>query len=217
MATKPGYLRLSIPTSWGETVSQAVLTVIVVFFTMVALLNLVAQAAVIVSCLWLALVVFRTWSACRDEGGLRRFLRRHLDPLARSRFVESVPRDTECSEIRFGYRLLGLRLLHLRLAVDRIETVEWRTGQATSLAGYDVNDWRVILRFDHDDPSKRQESSRKPDQDIYIVGPSRRRKDTEDFALSFVEFLLEAGASLARGEDGCSFVRDAGPGQEGTR
>jgi hypothetical protein len=74
-----------------------------------------------------------------------------------------------------------------------------------------MNDWHVVLWFDHNDAAKslRQNMLRKPDQEVYVVGPERRKKTTEAFGLSFVEFLRAAGVMLVPGEKENCFVRSA--------
>jgi len=78
-----------------------------------------------------------------------------------------------------------------------------------------MNDWSVVLWFDHGDPvkSQRNQRFRKPDQDVHIVGPSRRKDLTTAFGHSVLEFLRQAGADLVPGEDEFTFVRKAANSQ----
>jgi hypothetical protein len=72
-----------------------------------------------------------------------------------------------------------------------------------------MNDWHVTLWFDHNDAAEslRRKALPKPDQEVYVVGPRRRKKITEAFGLSFVEFLRAAGVILVPGEKDNCFVR----------
>lgn len=199
-----------IPKSLSDTIIEIVLTVIVAFFTILGVSNLLNHVAIIASSIWLAFVTLSIWSACKYGGGLRKFLINHLAVFSPRHFVESIPRENGPAEIRFGYQLCGLRLFHFRVPVDKIETVGWHTGQTTSMARRDINDWQVTLWLDHDDPVKSQKQQKwheKPDQGCYIVGPSGPKKDTESFGLAFLDFLRGAGASLLQGEYDCTFVR----------
>jgi hypothetical protein len=197
---------MAVPKPRGEIIGAYVLTTAIVFFVVVGVSNLLNRIALIPSIIWLVLVATVVWGRCRKEG-IGKFLTNVQGRFASKHFVEKISEEKVRTEIRFGYQLFGRRYFYLRLPIDKIETVEWRSGQATDMVGRDMNDWHVVLWFDHDDPAKRDKWSRKPDQDIYIVGPDRRKEDTEAFGLSLVDFLRNAGALLAQGEDNCSFVR----------
>jgi hypothetical protein len=166
----------------------------------------------IASVIWLALVTTMLWTPSKRAGGLRRFLTNCLGELFGRNFVEAVSLDAPAKEIRFGYELFGHRFIQRSVAIDKIESIECKTGQATDMAGRDMNDWSVCLWFDHGDPVKSEKKRksriwRKPDQNIYTVGPARRKEITEIFGLSFVAFLRAAGAQLSGGEKSSYFVR----------
>ena len=195
MTDPVAHSEMRIPKPRAEIVGLIFAAAFVAFFVALSVLNLVNRVAVIPSIIWLLLVTAVICAICRDE----EFLRYLLGGFASTQFVERVTAETQSAEIRFGYQLFGRRCFYLRLPVGKIEAVNWTTGQ--------VGDWHVALWFDHDDPAKHVEGSRKPDQDVYIVGPSGSKEETETFGLSLVDFLCNAGASLVRGEDECSFVR----------
>ncbi len=72
-----------------------------------------------------------------------------------------------------------------------------------------MNDWGVVLWFDHDDPvesEKRREWPR-PDQDSYFVGPGRPKEETAAFGRELLAFLERAGVMLVQGKDDCTFDR----------
>ena len=118
-------------------------------------------------------------------------------------FAEISAQALSSREVGFGYELFGRRFLKQAIRVDRIETVEWRTGQATDVAGRDMNDWHVFVCYDHCDPAKsekRRKWAKKPDQDVYVLGLSTRKEKIEALGMELVAFLQAAGASLVQSE-----------------
>jgi hypothetical protein len=199
---------MPIPKPKGQIIGAWIFTAFILFFVILALSNLVNSDAIVYSIIWLLLVAGVIWSFCRDEG-IRRFLVNLLGNFASKHFAQSISADEHHAEIRFGYQFLGHRFFYMAIPIDKIETVEWSTGQATDLAGREMNDWHVVLWFDHDDParSQKQQMLGKPDQDVYIVGPHGSREKTAAYGQSFLDFLRQAGATLVPGENECSFVR----------
>jgi len=200
---------MHIPKSPLEVIILFVITVIVVLFTSLAVINIFNCVGIIASLIWIALITTIIWSESKSAGGLRKFLTNCLGKLFGRNFVEATLLDTSTKEIRFGFELLGQRFIQQSIAVDKIESIYWSTGQATDMAGHDMNDWHVGLWFNHGDPAKseKRQKWRKPDQEIYIVGPSRRKKTTEKFGLAFVDFVRASGAQLVQGEKGNYFER----------
>jgi hypothetical protein len=199
---------MNIPKSRGEIVSTGFLSFIVVS-AFLAVLNLANHDAIILSIIWLLLVGWILWSKCQDAGGIRGYLIDWLAVFAGRDFVSVPQEDTHQARIRFGYDLFGRRFYQKDIGFDRIESVEWSTGQATSRAGRDMNDWSVTLWYDHGDSerSKKHHMLRKPDQNIYIVGSSRPKEDTATLGKEFVSFLSGVGVLLVRGEGDNVYVR----------
>ena len=196
---------MTIPRESG--LFHLVMYTIVAGFLLLAVYALVNRIALIAPCLWLAFVSMTVRSNCRAEGGIRPFLVNCLGNVTGRRFAAiGAP-----GEIQFGYRLLGRRFIQERIALGKIESVEWSPGQASSMAGRDMNDWHVVLWFHHDDParSQRRQRLRKPDQDPCIIGPSRRKEETAALGLGIVAFLQSAGVTLVPGEKETGFVRHA--------
>jgi hypothetical protein len=193
---------------------QLVIAVVVIFFVALAIVNLSNNEGVIFSYLWLGLVTLLIGNAVIEEHGVFRFLINRLGDWFGSPFVEA-----HSGEVHFGFHWLGLRFIQQRIPIERIELVEWSTGQATAMAGYDRDDWHVILWFDHADPTRaeiqQRRGHRKPGQDLHIVGPDGPKARTEAFGLSLVAFLRTAGADLIPGDTSTCFVRrsTAGEGQ----
>lgn len=208
MTTQERLEVLAIPKWSGDFIVSAALYTITVLATAVAVLNLwYFRAAIAVSCIWLAFMVWQVRAACKEQGGFRKCLIHVLGFFARKHSVESVRQETGSVEIRFGFQLFGRRLAYLNLPLQKIETVEWNPGQNPRL-------WHVFIWFDHDDIEKsrmRSKWSRKPDQEIYGVGTSGPKKKAEALGLALVDFLIRAGAMLVQGKAENTFVR-ATPG-----
>ena len=203
-------LEMTIPRLRSDTAWDGVLIFIVVFFGFLAILNLVNHVAIIPSAIWLVFVTVTIWNGCREVGGLRRYLVDRCSVFAGRRFVLYLSGQTDSRRIRFGFEMFGCRVFQRDVQIERIESVEWTPGQATSMAGHDMNDWQVVLWFDHCNPvkSKRDHMLRKPDQDLLIVGPSRRKEDTSSLGFEFVAFLRKSGARLKQGANDNVFVRE---------
>lgn len=187
---------MTIPVSHGERRWELSISMIVVVFVALAIWNLSQGTAIVASCLWLAIVGVGVWTACADAKGIRNFTADRLATLSRRRFARVAGH-----EIEFTARLFGMHILQKRIDCERIRSVEWSPGQATSLAGRDMNDWSVCLWYDHQDKlatEKRRKWSKRPEQDVYTVGPSRRRDDTAAFGNQFVGFLRRAGVALSQ-------------------
>ena len=202
---------MTIPKSSGEILPTGFLSLIVVVSAFLAVLNLANHDAIILSVIWLLFVAWILWSGCRDAGGVRRYLIDWLAAFAGRRFALVPHEDTHQARIRFGYELFGRRFYRKDIDFDRIESVEWSPGQATSMAGRDMKDWSVALWYAHGDSekSKKHHMLRKPDQDVYIVGPSRRKEDTATLGTEFVSFLSCVGVLLIPGENDNIYVREA--------
>ncbi len=200
---------MRIPRPLGAIIAAWFLTAFIGFFVWLGVYNLWHGAAIIASILWLLLVGTIFGLGCKYEGS-RKLLIELLGIYSRRHFVQSLPRENGPAEIRFGYRLLGYPFFYLRVPVDKIESVDWSTGQASHQAGRDVHDWSIGLWYQHGDPEKtkrEQQWSRRPEQEVYIVGPPDRKEITTALAQSFLEFLGAAGARLVQGENEHTFVR----------
>jgi hypothetical protein len=201
--------RFVIPKLWSETVGAVVFTGLIVFFAVLAIADLWWGIAWIPSMLWLVFVFLVIHSGWKKEG-FGAYVVSLAGGFSREHFAEIVSKKDGATEIQFCFRFFRYRLLYRAIPVAKIESVEWQTGQASCLAGRDANDWSVALWFDHDDPAKsekRRKWSRKPDQDIYLVGPPRAKDVTAGFGRAFLSFLERGGAILIQGKDDCAFIR----------
>lgn len=202
-----GCSEMAIPKPKGEIVGAVVITAFISFFVLLATVNVVFfRIAMLASVLWLLFVGAILALGAKEEGASK-LLVKFMGLFAKRHFVESGTSEGGDRAVRFGYRFFGRRFCYLQIAVKRIESVVWNTGQASDLAKRDMNDWQVVVWFDHEDSAKREEWSRKPDQDLYIVGPSGKREDTAALGLELIAFLNRAGATLLRVADENKFVR----------
>jgi len=63
---------------------------------------------------------------------------------------------------------------------------------------------------------KNKRNGAKPDQEVYILGPSRAKEITGEFAHAFLRFLAEGGVNLLAGKDERTFVRYNGKNSPST-
>ena len=185
---------IAIPVARGDRAWDLLFSTIVIAFVIIAVWNLYNHTALITSGLWLVIVFVNVWTSCVYDVGMRHFIVNCLAVLSCDRYVKIAG-----NKICFSFRWFGLNFEQRHIALDKIVSVEWNAGQATCLARRDMADWSVCLWYDHDDPSKavkRKDRSRKPNQDIYIIGPARRKDITEAFGRKIVQFLGNAGVLL---------------------
>lgn len=203
-------LEISIPRPVRSVTVAYIFSALLLILVLVAVYNLVNWDAVIASTLWLLLVGAGLFASYKEREATS-ILTQFLAPFARKQFAKTVYSDGKQGEIQFGYEILRHRRLFRAISVDKIESVSWSAGQASDMAGRDMNDWSVALWFDHDDPLKSQKGSgfRKPNQDIYIVGPTGKHTDIAAFGLKLVDYLRQSGACLVAGENDSTFVRRA--------
>ena len=130
---------MPIPMPKGAIIAAILMFSFIGFFVVLGMKNLMHGAAIIASGIWLFLVGAFIWLAVRYEGA-RKVLVSFLGCFASKHFVESVPRGSMPAEIRFGYRFLGQSLFYLTISVDKIEAVNWSTGQASHFAKRELDD-----------------------------------------------------------------------------
>jgi hypothetical protein len=198
------HLNMPIPSrSRGEMIWLSFLTILAVVFSILAVFDLVTQEAIIAPVLWLGFVALVVWQGIEREGDFRKFSFSIMGVFAGTEFIEIAALDDQSPEIRFVIQAFEHRSVQWSVCVDRVVSVEWNSGQATAMAGRDMQDWHLCLWFKEDSTKSRLF---KPGQDIYVIGPSRRKQETEVFALAFVDFLRRANLPLTR-EGDARFVR----------
>lgn len=177
-------------------------------FVALGIYNLLHGVALVPSILWLSLNGVMLFGFCKERGS-HQVLTEILGAFARQQFVWAFPTGTGHTEIRFGYQIFGMRRFYFVIPADRIESVNWSTGQASHMSGRDMDDWSVAVWYDHGDPalSQKHKSWRKPDQEVHIVGLTGSKSEVAASGHAFLNFLRESGVRLVPGENDCTFVR----------
>ena len=197
----PTVARMDIPRSEGAVFEIVCCTVVVVFVA-VAISNLVDYAwvplyAIILSVVWLlwvatfSIVCFT--SDIRWAGGLRPFIINRLAMLSAHHFVEIIPQHGDDLIVRFRFTLLGHHFINLQIHRTELASVTWRSGQATSLAGQDMNDWQVHVSYDR---KAKKRTSLSDYQPLHIVGPPGPKHEAAALGGSLVDFFRSAGIEL---------------------
>ena len=201
-AKKVSASEFEIPASSGEAAVAIVIHVITVVASAAAVLNLAyfgttSICGLVSSILWILVVCFYVWIGCtEDHRGPRQHLINHLGFYSRRQFAALTKRADASTGLSFSYRIFGLKFDYLRFSADQITSVDWSPGQASDMAGEDMNEWHVAVWYRLQSTEKRKPSTFFPGRHVYIVGPSRRRQDTDAFGRSFVEFLRSGGVDL---------------------
>lgn len=211
-----GRRELRIPRSFrehmGYVVGTCLLALIVVFFSALAvshLRNFASTSAfvLVAAALWLLLVALGVGTSLVETGGIGAFVTAILGAFSRNQFVDVIAQASGRRILRHGFKLLGLPLYYRIVPLDRITLLKWSAGQATSLAGRDMNDWNVTIWYKPEPPVKvRYPVGCRPEEDLFIVGLCGAKNSTAAFGRDFVEFLVVAGLPMMQGENDCSFV-----------
>ena len=122
--------QMAVPKWSSEIIFDFAIYMLLVFATIVAILNLYFQVAVIVSLIWLAFMTWGVWSLCKDNGGYRERILDILAFLSIKHFVEIMPNNVGSVEIRYGFQLFGHRFFRIKVPLDMIERVNWSPGNA---------------------------------------------------------------------------------------
>ena len=190
--------RMDVPSEGGCCCAGVVLAFVGVFVAL-AVDNLAHGSTpvlgIVASVLWLALVAFVLVIGVWGEGGVRASAVTVLGTYSRRHFVE-VARAGDRTVIGFGYELFGRRFYYLRVASESVLSVNMSTGQATALAGRDMNDWHVALWYRDPARPARTPPVRFRDDELILVGLPRAKETTAEFFRAFVAFLRAAGVEL---------------------
>ncbi|MGE9293213.1 MAG: hypothetical protein ACQKBW_06340 [Puniceicoccales bacterium] len=140
---------------------------------------------------WLVWCLWMLWDCVRLHGvwGGAVYL---LSLAVPSRLIRVAGVGVE-SELIISMRVAGCRFDLLRIPAEAIRELNWSTGQATYLAGSDMNDWSVDIRYDPtltDGPENEDHGFWTAE---YVDGP---REKMETLGRALVDFLLAKSVPL---------------------
>ena len=199
--------RMDLPRPEGDVFEIVVSTVVVVFVA-VAISNLVDYEfvplyTIILSVVWLLIVASQITSLIHDAGGFRPFIINRLAVLSAHHFVEIIPQHGDDLIVRFRFTLLGHHFINLQIHRTELASVTWCSGQATSLAGQDMNDWQVHVSYDR---KAKKRTSLSDYQPLHIVGPPSPKHEAAALGGSLVDFFRSAGIELHLTKDESGFT-----------
>ena len=203
--------RMDIPRSSGA-VFFIVSSTFLGFFVAVALSNLVGYEsvplyAIVLSVLWLLMVASGLSVSILDDRGLRLFIINRLADLSAHQFVEIIPQHGDDLTVRFGFTLFGRDFNHLQIRRAKLASVEWSPGQATSLAGHDMNDWDVSVWYDCKGSKRWFSASDYREEAVHGVGPAGQKHEAAALGAALVDFFRSAGIELHPTKSECAFER----------
>lgn len=201
---------LPVPKFKRVVVGVGILTAFILFFVFLAIYNLRNRMGIIPSTIWLLLVGF-VFAGFIKTNGWKKSFTDILGAFSRNEFVRTVRRENAETDFQYGYKIFGKWFSYFTVGLKKIETVEWSTGQASHFAGRDMNDWQVVVWYDHGDSFKSQKKHmlKKPDKDLFIIGMSSAKLETAALGCSVLDLLRRAGATFIQGKNDCSFIRDS--------
>lgn len=164
---------------------------------------------VLASLCWLMLVLFVIGSNLWFEGGVRQYFINRLGSFSQHHFVRVAPALHDVGQLQVGYMLFGRDFSYLQVETDRIKSVDWRTGQATSLSGSDQDDWHVVLWYHCPAMKLAQPVLGYRDEGLYLIGHVGPKESIAELGTGFVHFLQQAGVELVPGKDDCEFITPA--------
>ena len=201
--------RMDVPPS-GGAVLVVVFWTALLFFVAVAISNLVDYAsvplfAIVLSVLFLLIVTISITVSIRDEHGLRLFMVNRMASIAAHHFVETTSLHGD-DMVRFRFTLLGINFNQLEIRRAKLASVVWSSGQATSMAGHDMNDWNVVVWFNRKGSKRWISASEYREEDLHVVGPSGPKQEAAALGGSLVDFFRSAGIELHPTKNDCEFA-----------
>ena len=108
------YPELTVPRSTANSIFLAILYLIVLLFSILAITRLLNDTALVASIVWLILVIWLIWNGCVDEKvGLGKFLINRLGDVVGRKYMLIDTHNTQSTEIHFGFQLFGHRFTSL--------------------------------------------------------------------------------------------------------
>lgn len=164
--------------------------------------NCIPATALVASLIWLG--GFGFYLSMDLAAGCRPFLINRLGRYSRDHFLRAERVSGEGRRISIGYRLCKQEWFTLQVDASAISSLNWSAGQATSLAGRDMDDWHVALWYHHPDRPRGQFPGDRPEAFV-LMGPPGPKDVVDDFGQQLVAFLTRAGVNFTPGKDSCEF------------
>ena len=204
----PSIARMDVPTPFSPLLCGCYYLLLLTL-TVLAISNLVRIGwmpcyAIVASTVWLTLMALLLYGAIDNDGGVLLFLINRLGVFSRSHFVEADFTGGHPEAVRFGYKLCDHRFYYRRIECQSVSSVEWCAGQATAMAGQDMNDWHVIVWYHH--PRPRFSILGHRGEELHVVGMSGPKDAIERLGLEFVAFLQSAGVPLRATDNPTEFT-----------
>lgn len=205
-------MRVDLPPVGGAGCSIA-LVIFVAFFLGVAGYNLLHSPglpplAIGGSVLWICIVVLWVVGGVRSVGGPRRAVVRCLGVFARKAFVEVRRSRNGTSIFRYAFEFRGRDYEYQSIEVAQIETVDWSTGQASDMRGFDCNDWTVAVWYwKSDDAGSSHSGLIDPNRDLIIITPHLTKLQAISVGRPVGEMLIAAELPLRLRDDDRGFYR----------
>jgi hypothetical protein len=203
--------RMELPRPDGD-ISGVVSSMIIVFFVVVAFFNLANYRIlpvypIVLSVIWLLIVALGLLMIFSEvyEHGIRQFVVVQLAPFSPHHFIEAPQQVGDDQIVRFGFILFKRQFIQLQISRAEIASIEWSSGQSTSLAGRDMNDWHAVVWF-HRQGSKRAITTGSCREDTpHLVGSAGPRTEAAATSRALVAFLESAGIAFRPSPNECGF------------
>lgn len=182
-------MRLKIPIS-SSVRFNSYFTLVILVFLYITITNLIDGVGITASILYLLLVLiptFLTWK----ENGTKMFFILFFKNFSSYFFLELLEKKSRNAHVKFGFYLFKQEFFYKTIFYKDNFLINSSTGQGSSLAGKDVNDWSTFIWYDHNDPikSKRSQMLRYPDKDICSVGASGTKERVLLFHQELIDYL----------------------------
>ncbi len=128
-----------------------------------------------------------------------------LADISAHQFVETIPRHRDDLMVRLGFTLFGRDFNHLQIRGAELTSVEWRSGQTTSLAGRDMDDWFVFVWYSRKGYKRWTSASSYREEDGHAVGLAGPKHEAAALGTSLVDFFRSAGIELHPTKNECEF------------
>ena len=115
--------------------------------------------------------------------------------IAAHHFVETASLHGD-DMVRFRFTLLGINFNQLEIRRAKLASVVWSSGQATSMAGHDMNDWSVAVWYNLKGSKRWASASSYGEEARHGVGPVGPKHEVAALGASLVDFFRSAGIEL---------------------